>query len=272
MIRGRLRTPSLVLFTPALLWLLLPAVVRADEAPDPMTKFALHRDNYFLLGSGGATHPLEEEGSLEAKFQVSARFRLKRDIFPGATLYLGYTQKSFWDIGKESSPFRESNYNPELYLDLGERSWPRPDWQLHIQVGFEHESNGRNGSDSRSWNRFFLEPRLTQHREVAGNDLELALRWRVWPLVETSLENRDIKRYYGWGELGTEVEYRNVVLAVCGRGGTRLDRGNLLVDVGYLVPKWDVHLLVQGFTGYGESLIDYDQRASTIRLGVLIRR
>lgn len=55
----------------------------------------------------------------EVKFQLSLAFPLWRGILgPNSVLGASYTQKSWWQLSnsKESSPFRETNYEPQLFL------------------------------------------------------------------------------------------------------------------------------------------------------------
>ena len=52
----------------------------------------------------------------EAKFQLSLRTKLAQDlVLPNADLWVGFTQQTFWQIwnGKDSKPFRNSDYEPE---------------------------------------------------------------------------------------------------------------------------------------------------------------
>jgi len=61
--------------------------------------------------------PGEEIDKLEAKFQISFQFDILNNLFESnADLYLAYTQQAFWQVYNTdaSSPFRETNYEPEL--------------------------------------------------------------------------------------------------------------------------------------------------------------
>ena len=75
--------------------------------------FTIFQDNYFLTGI-----PLNEEAtknSADAKFQISFKQRLTNAELPFNTyMFLTYTQKSFWNIYKKSSPIIETNYKPEI--------------------------------------------------------------------------------------------------------------------------------------------------------------
>ncbi len=79
---------------------------------DGLPPFSIYKDNYFITGI-----PLNrgiDGETADAKFHISFRHRLTRSRLPfDSFLYLTYTQKSFWDIYQQSSPFRDSNYNPE---------------------------------------------------------------------------------------------------------------------------------------------------------------
>ncbi len=54
--------------------------------------------------------------------------------------------------GGESAPFRDTNYNPEVFYRCPETAWGSG-W-FGTDVGFEPESNGQRVPLSRSWNQF----------------------------------------------------------------------------------------------------------------------
>ena len=125
------------------------AITMADRSP----AFAAYRDNYFVTGI-----PLNKKVTSEtadAAFQISIRHRLTKSILPFNTFaYLTYTQKSFWNIYAESSPFRDTNYNPGL--GLGKYLFHNNKLAGAVFLQLMHESNGRDGDESRSWNYLSL--------------------------------------------------------------------------------------------------------------------
>ncbi|MDH4267665.1 MAG: phospholipase A, partial [Deltaproteobacteria bacterium] len=80
----------------------------------------------------------------EVKFQLSLKVKLWQDIFgKEMDLWFGYTQQSFWQFYnfEDSSPFRESNYEPELLLNF-RTHFSILGWKgRFINVGFNHQSN-----------------------------------------------------------------------------------------------------------------------------------
>ena len=115
--------------------------------------FGMYKDNYFITGI--PTNKAITNQTADAKFQISIRQRLFNSIMPFNTqLMLIYTQKSFWDIYDESSPFADNNYNPGLLLIKPIIDKNR--LKGMATLSFEHESNGRDSLDSRSWNYFTL--------------------------------------------------------------------------------------------------------------------
>lgn len=94
----------------------------------------------------------------EVKFQLSLAFPLWRGILgPNSVLGASYTQKSWWQLSNsdESSPFRETNYEPQLFLGFA-TDYSFAGWTLRdVEMGYNHDSNGRSDPTSRSWNRIY---------------------------------------------------------------------------------------------------------------------
>ena len=94
----------------------------------------------------------------EVKFQLSLAFPLWRGILgDNSVLAASYTQRSWWQLSNrgESSPFRETNYEPQIFLGWA-TDYDFAGWTLRdVEVGFNHQSNGRSDPTSRSWNRVY---------------------------------------------------------------------------------------------------------------------
>lgn len=68
------------------------------------------------LGETAYDHALDNE---EAKYQISFKVPLLTGwLDDRTTLWFGYTQQSFWQVYNtdDSAPFRETNYEPEIFL------------------------------------------------------------------------------------------------------------------------------------------------------------
>ncbi len=242
-----------------------------------------HRPNFFLpfayspdlSGTRGSTSPLQ---STEFKFQLSFKMPLLDPVGErGLTAWFAYTGQSWWQAynSERSSPFREYNHEPELFVSRV-MEVPLGPWTLRsISGGFVHQSNGRAQPLSRSWNRLFAEFRLdtpqrwwmvvrpwVRVRETNKSDLDQA----------AGDDNPDIGRYMGNGELrfgyaggrwrGSAMIRRS--LQSGGKGAAQLD---LSFPTGFSpLVRW----YVQYFDGYGESLIDYNRRVSRLSFGVLL--
>ena len=238
-------------------------------------RFTAHEPVYFIYG-------LDAPG---AKFQFSFKYRLLGDngrlgdkvpVLRG--LYLGFTQRSLWDIAANSSPFFDTSYMPELmyesqsYLDLGKRGGFQI---LGFQAGVRHESNGRDGSASRSVNIAYFRPAVAFGRLDGWN---LLLAPRFFTYVSDVSNNPDIADYRGYSEL-TAIFGKNdrLALSLTGRLGRAGHRGSLQADLTIPV-RFDklfdfaTYLLIQYWNGYGESLRDYNKQTSTIRAGFSLVR
>ncbi|MEZ5738548.1 MAG: phospholipase A [Burkholderiaceae bacterium] len=143
--------------------------------------FLPHRPNYLLpVAYGrGFTLPASSSKSTEIAFQVSLKLPFSLPELRGRpdapVVYFAYTGSAWWQAyeTRRSSPFREYNHAPELYLQVPVRQ-DIAGWRVeHAQFGFEHHSNGRTSLESRSWNRLFAQVDVTR-------DSRYWARLRTW--------------------------------------------------------------------------------------------
>jgi len=221
--------------------------------------------------------------SPNAKFQISFMYQVLYSEGPLATkvpalkgFNVAYTQTSLWDWNGPSAPFFDTSYKPAFLYD-----WQRvlggqpPNWyQLDLQGGLKHESNGKDGADSRSMNTAYFEPTLTLGRD---DGLQLTLQPRAWIYLGDLSDNPDIADYRGYVDLRAILGWkRGLQLSALGRMGKDANHGSLQLDATYplmrMVGSFSVYLDAQYFTGYGESLLEYNQRAEEFRAGFAIYR
>ncbi len=205
-----------------------------------------------------------------AKFQFSLAFQIigrpDGEPQPGDSradgLYGAFSQTSFWDLAAESSPFYDSSYRPELFWHQGFSPGLLLSDGLGIEGGIGHESNGKPAGESRSLNHLFIRP-LIRWDLSDGWWLHLGPRFHIY--VGTLEDNPDLPRYRGYANLELSAGIRDGGMAlVRGRVGNDWDRGSLQLDLSYPLDRlsggW-VHgfLYLQGFVGWSESLLAYDQ-------------
>jgi outer membrane phospholipase A len=234
--------------------------------------FAGHEPMYFLWGP--------EDPAV--KFQFSIRYKI---INPDAELgrywdwthglHIGYTQTSLWDIDEPSAPFFDSSYKPELLWRLDDLL-PALTWwdQLGVQIGLQHESNGKDNEDSRSLNRVYLRPTF-----LFGDPDRyfISLSPSAWVYLGSMEDNPDLDRYRGHVGLALQTgRSDSFQLAGLLRLGDHADRGSMQWDATYplaeLIPNFDLFLHAQYFNGWGESLLEYNQRTWSFRFGVSLFR
>ena len=253
-----------------------------------------------VAGAGEALRPAEESArltfhepmfatvgaheGLNVKFQLSFKFRVFQPENPASTafldnLYFGYTQFSLWDLGKESAPFRDTNYRPSLFyyrpsIDLPDGIQGGALTRLSFAGGIEHESNGRDGDASRAINTVFVRP--TFH----FGDLN-DYHWKFEPKLYAYLTrtgNTDIAHYRGFGDFRVSYGAPNGwELAATLRKGTRKAYGSVDAQLSYPMSRifsgTAGYLFIQYFNGYGESLLDYNHKlGSQLRVGYSLSR
>lgn len=237
-----------------------------------------HKPNYIIISNNLASPneaPFEKAfpdrethfQPFETKFQLSLKVPLARGIFNGqGDLYAAYTNRSFWQQfnSENSSPFRESNHEPEIWLSF------RDDITLFgfhnsvIRTGLSHQSNGQAGSLSRSWNRAYVDFIFEK-----GNWFFSAKPW--WRIPESAKDdnNPDIDDYLGNFEFSGLYKMGNQNFDFMVRNNLNDTDNHGAVQLNWSFPLTkDVRGYVQWFNGYGESLIDYDAYTNSIGVGI----
>lgn len=227
--------------------------------------FGLYKDNYFIFGCPVGEKVTRHNSNI--KFQISIAQRLTRSNLPfGTYLYLFYSQKCFWNILENSMPMTDLNFNPGI--GLTKPLFVKGRFLGKISLIAEHESNGRDGAASRSWNRISL----------AGSimiDPQIVVHGKVWiPIIDGS-ENRDILNYCGIYQMGTAFNSANgrfgLAVNLVKRKGWKLNY-NTTVEFNYRIFARDnQYLFLQYYNGYGEGLLAYKEFHSMIRMGLVIK-
>jgi len=256
----------------------------AFDPSSPRYDISLYAPNYFLFGryttdlntapfdplvGGSVLADGTTLDSTEAAFQLSFKFRLWTTDDRRWGAWAAYTQQSQWqlynDSGNASRPFRETNYMPELILSYRPGlQWGGWQWNL-LNVAFNHQSNGRSDTLSRSWNRLIASVGVEQ-----GN---FALLGRVWwriPESSDSDDNPTISEYYGWGDLSALYKWNGQSVAATIRGNPSTGKGAGQLSWTTAPLLGPLRGYVKVFSGYGESLIDYNWNQSTIGIGITL--
>lgn len=247
--------------------LLLPSLASyAEDRPevksiflsDPKEKFSFHQPTYFIGGKD------------DLKLQFSFKYRMARKL----PLYFAYTQLMFWDFYKESKPFRDTNYRPELFYRAFEHE---TSFLSSLDLGYMHLSNGRAEADSRSLERVFLRSNMF----FRFSERQVGLIFQAHHLFDEDRANRDIIDHIGYWEAifyltklvqfdrgHTDFELRTYA----GSKGYDLDQGGVQVGLVHRFHTEDFNpaLYVQYFEGYAENLLQYNRRRSHIRAGLLL--
>jgi len=224
---------------------------------------SINRDAYRQSGSDIA----DGLDQTEAKYQLSLMFPLWRGILgQRSALSASYSQLALWQAanGDISAPFRETNYEPQLFLVLLPQikwgGWSF-DW---LEVGINHQSNGRSEPLSRSWNRIYANMSIERNRWV--------INFKPWYRIPESRnddDNPDITDYLGHYRLSLAYRAHDQVLTALTRYNWDTRRGSLELGWSYpLTPR--VRFYTQFFSGYGDTLIDYNHYQNRIGIGLML--
>ena len=251
---------------------------KIDKSNDKETNFTIkqiinsnfeiypYKDNYFLP----FTYDFKKKDGrkkAEAKFQISFKKPITYNLFSlNETINIAYTQTSYWQIYKQSAPFRETNYKPEIYI-LFPYSKLNHTLLKAYKISLMHESNGRDNESSRSWNRIYIEG-LFQISNVF-------LSSKVWARIpDKKDDNPNLYKYYGYGEIEISHIYRDNIYKLKLRNNLKFSKDNKgFIEFSYsFAVKKNYFAYMQISSGYAESLIDYDKEINRISIGISLSR
>ena len=228
------------------------------------------------------TAPIQPYNNNETRIQLSVRTKLAQGLLTQDqpllrdSLWFGYTQQSYWQLFNSdlSRPFRTTDHEPEItYIYPTDAALPGG-WRLRYSgISLAHQSNGQSLPYSRSWNRTIL---------MAGieNGKQFQIQGRLWTRMSedaASDDNPGIEDYLGRAEITGlwNVDQVNT-LGVTWRHSLRADANGSVrlewlraVGAGEAAgSRSDLRFHTQLFSGFGDSLIDYNRRRTVLSIGL----
>lgn len=203
----------------------------------------------------------------ELAFQLGFKFKVIEQLAgTPLDLWAGYTQRSFWQADNQqlSSPFRETNYQPEVIATLPLALSLAGMQARVVNLGLVHESNGQGGSLSRSWNRIYAQ------LGIESGDATLVTRiWRRLKEPADTDDNPDIIDFMGRGDVEASYRWRGHSFSMLARYNFQSHKGG--TQLGWTFPiTSQLRGYVQAFSGYGYSLIDYNASQKVVGTGILL--
>ncbi|MFZ2389558.1 MAG: phospholipase A [Polaromonas sp.] len=221
----------------------------------------------------------------ETKIQLSIRTKIAKGLIKSGqsdeddhdSLWFGYTQQSYWQLFSAglSRPFRTTDHEPEIVYIYPHQIALPGGWNYRLSgLGLVHQSNGQAGLLSRSWNRTYL---MGAAEKVLGPESSLSLQGRIWDRLRESPaddENPGIENYVGRAELTGRWQINKAnTLGLTLRHSLRSEaKGSTRIDW-MMAPTSSptytgLRYHVQLFSGYGDSMLDYNRRRNVLSVGL----
>lgn len=220
--------------------------------------------------------------SSETRIQLSVRTKIAEGLLTRGhellrdSIWFGYTQQSNWQLfsGDLSRPFRTTDHEPEITYIYPTDAQLAGGWRLRYSgISLIHQSNGQPLPLSRSWNRTALMMGVEK-----GNVYRVQARlWQRLKEDSSDDDNPDISDKIGRAELAGfwNVNSQNTLGATwrhsltSGDGGSvRLEWLKNLGEASTVGSRNGLRFHTQLFSGYGDSLIDYNRRRTVISVGL----
>jgi phospholipase A1 len=219
----------------------------------------------------------------EARLQLSVRTKVAQGLLTGGdpnrldSLWFAYSQQSYWQVFNSSlsRPFRATDHEPELTYILPMESALPGGWRLrYAGVSLNHQSNGQSLPLSRSWNRVIAKAGLELDNRFAIN----ANLWQRLPEDAATDDNPDIADLVGRAEVSGAWSLNPTnTLALTVRHSLQANaNGSVrlawLRKIGNSGPQdqGGLRLHTEIFSGYGDSLMDYNRKRTVFSIGLTL--
>jgi len=238
------------------IWFILVSSFLYADTPN-LSPMETYKPIYWIFGDK------ENQSKLQLSFQYSILKKYESGLF------FGYSQYSAWDLYDQSSPFRNHDFNPEIFL--------RSKYMLegildYIQIApYEHMSNGRDGIDNRSLDRAYLQVQWS-----TGKRLNVGINAKGYIYYNQAKENKDYRVYTKqyWAKIfitGGEADYEHVrgelYFAISGgRKGFQ--------EVGYISKKFpwmNNRLFIKFYNGYCSNLLEWQEKEKSVMAGIVFK-
>lgn len=218
----------------------------------------------------------------EMRMQLSVRTKLASGLLPVSqpdakdSLWFAYSQQSYWQIFSAdiSRPFRATDHEPELiYVYPTDASLPWGGRLRYTGAGVVHQSNGQSLPLSRSWNRVYLMTGA-EWREQWTVQAKL---WRRIDRTASEDDNPGIENFVGRSEikLSWNLNEQHTLGATLrhalrpeANGSLHLEWLRTLGQGHGNGSKSNLRLHTEIFSGYGDTLVDFNRRRNVFRLGL----
>ncbi len=248
-------------------------IKKQEKASSQQLGISFYKPNYILpfyyTGNpaqevyGNSTPNQQRIQNAELKAQLSLLITLWKSIFnlKNTSLNVAYTQLMYWQVYAKSQFFRETDYEPEIFV----RHQIRNNWWLSL--GAVHQSNGRGGNLERSWNRVYLD------LHFSGSNWMVSIK--PWFLIfkndSSNLHNPDITRFLGNSRILVAFKFGRNVISLMSRNNLQSGFKRGTVELTWSIHVWKhISIYAQGFSGYGQSLIEYNHYTTSGGIGIAL--
>jgi len=258
---------------------------KKQESPgDPFLPFQSYKDNYLVWGPVRLKE--DEDGPFGKETNdLKIRFGFSQSPFRKVPEFVfAYSQKSFWDINGTSKPFWDHNFNPEFFYTIKNPYAQKSSSKNYfartmnfLRFGVEHESNGVKGVNSREWNRGYLKSEFSLSDDlkldvklwnVAKDDGNKAVTKEDGSITKTKMED-----FLGNFEIGIRQKFTDhISWQVAVTKGRETNRYNFQTDFILSFRHFNPEIFLTVYDGYGESLLTYDQKTFSARIGIRFRQ